>query len=482
MIRKNRSSLPPRISVIMPTHNRAEYIAQAVESVIAQDYPNWELIVVDDGSTDATPSVMEKFPLPNIRYLRQERQGPAAARNAAIEKARGALIAFLDSDDYFLPGKLSAQARLLLSRPWLGAVHSGWQRVDESGNPLGIIEPWKSAPKLNLKTWLMWKPVFLGGIMIRADKLRKAGEFNPRLYQTDDVEMMFRLAAAGCRMQWLKQPTVCYRQHSANITRDGNQQAEDLLAAVESFFTLDRLSSSVRKLEPLICDYTLRWIAFDLWRKDCLAAMVNYLERIIPIAGLSGEQLAVTWHSLLIQRGMEYRIEEKKSAALEETLCRIPLPGNPDPDRIRRILHWLYVIWWAYPRGERPKPDEIAVLLAGFTPREITKILQTAILAAPNRDSVNRITDFWSDLLKIGTVPATHRWEVTTLYLTVFSQSVFWRDFRVAVEALTRAIREGASFRALPAWGRFLQAAGEYFLSPKRQKSNRIAAAKKRIL
>lgn len=474
------SSLPS-VSIIMPTYNRVQYIRQAIESVRAQDYPDWELIVVDDGSTDATPSAVAEFASSNICYLRQDRQGPAAARNAGIAKARGALIAFLDSDDYFLPGKLIAQASLLAADSGLGAVHSGWQRVDEEGNPLQTVAPWKDAPTLDLKAWLMWKPVFLGGILIRSAWLRKVGRFNPRLFQTDDVEMMFRLAAAGCRMRWLRQSTVCYRQHPASITRDAAQQAGDLLAAVDSFFSSGTFSNQVRKLEPYVRHYTLLWIAFDLWRKDCTALMQEYLHKTLPFTKQESDQIPVVWQSQLIQRALEYGIAWEKTASLGEILCRIPLPGNPDPERIRGILQWLHMLWWEYQQGRRPEPEQMRALSSGMSPRAIAKGLQSALLGAPDPNSLVTIDAIWRDLLTTGVVPRSNRGEVTTLYLTVFSQSVFRRDARSAAAAAFRAIRHGASFSALPAWGRFLRAAAGYVFSPKEQKTNRIAAAKRRI-
>jgi glycosyltransferase involved in cell wall biosynthesis len=477
-VRSIPSPAPPLISVIMPAYNRADYIRQAVESVLSQEGPPFELIVVDDGSTDSTPDIVRGYPFESVRLLRQENQGPGAARNAGLKIARGELIAFLDSDDYYLPGKLAAQAGLLQTDRHLGAVHSGWQIVDGRGNPLQTVEPWKDAPVLNLKTWLMWKPVFLGGIMIRADWLRRAGPFNPRLFQTDDVEMMFRLAAAGCRMRWLKQPTVCYRQHSANITRDGRGQSADLMGAVDSFFSLDSLSARTRGLERDVRHYTLLWLAFDLWRKGDNARMAECLAKTIPLSLQSGEQTVITWHSHLIRRAMETGIAADKQRSLAEILFRIPLPDNPDPDFLRRRMDWLFELWWAYPRGERPDSAALIRLLAGLTPREIVKTLQTAIVAAPQKTTLEDITTFWDDLQRAGLVTAKSRHEITTLYLTVFAQAVFSRRWRLAAAALRFAARAGATGRALPAWGRFLRAALIYGFSPKSRKPNTIAQIK----
>ncbi|MCK4819314.1 glycosyltransferase family 2 protein, partial [bacterium] len=110
----------PNVSVIIPTCNRAEYITQAIDSVLAQTYTDYEIIVVDDGSTDNTKEVMEPY-MDRIRYIYQENAGVSAARNTGIKAAKGDWVAFLDSDDEWLPGKLAVQIRAVERHPQLVA-------------------------------------------------------------------------------------------------------------------------------------------------------------------------------------------------------------------------------------------------------------------------------------------------------------------------------------------------------------------------
>ena len=105
----------PFVSVIIPTHNRSWILKEAVDSVLAQDGSDFELIVVDDGSTDGTPALLRSYG-ERLIALRQENRGVSAARNTGIRHASGSLIAFLDSDDRWLPGKLRAQAAFFDSR------------------------------------------------------------------------------------------------------------------------------------------------------------------------------------------------------------------------------------------------------------------------------------------------------------------------------------------------------------------------------
>jgi GT2 family glycosyltransferase len=125
----------PLVSVIIPVYNCERFVAEALRSVLAQDYPNLEVIVVDDGSTDATVSIVESLG-PRIRLLRQRNLGPAAARNRAVQASAGEYLAFLDGDDAWLPGKVSAQVEFAQAHPEYPIVftENGYWRPDSSGN------------------------------------------------------------------------------------------------------------------------------------------------------------------------------------------------------------------------------------------------------------------------------------------------------------------------------------------------------------
>lgn len=113
--------IEPTVSVIIPTYNRAKFISDAIQSVITQTYRNIEIIVVDDGSTDGTKDVLSPF-MDKIRYYHTENMGPAHARNVGMKAASGKYIAFLDSDDLYLPGKLELQVAFMEAHPEVGMV------------------------------------------------------------------------------------------------------------------------------------------------------------------------------------------------------------------------------------------------------------------------------------------------------------------------------------------------------------------------
>jgi glycosyltransferase involved in cell wall biosynthesis len=125
----------PRVTAAITTYNRAGYVAGAVASVLGQTYRDYEILVIDDGSTDDTAEALRPFE-GRIRFHEQENQGRAAARNSALRLATGEYIAFLDSDDLWLPDKLTREVRALDARPSVGMVHGHVEMIDDAGEPL----------------------------------------------------------------------------------------------------------------------------------------------------------------------------------------------------------------------------------------------------------------------------------------------------------------------------------------------------------
>ena len=116
--------IEPFINVIIPTFNRSEELKRALRSVFAQDYPHFDVWVIDDGSTDNTPQVIEEFSTQkNLNYIKTENRGVSAARNTGILKSKGEWCAFLDSDDEWLPHKLSRQVEFIRKNPTIPLVH-----------------------------------------------------------------------------------------------------------------------------------------------------------------------------------------------------------------------------------------------------------------------------------------------------------------------------------------------------------------------
>jgi glycosyltransferase involved in cell wall biosynthesis len=265
-----------KVSIIIPAYNGDRYIEEAIDSILAQTYNDYEIIVVDDGSTDNTAQVVQQYGK-QIQYLSQTNQGVAASRNLGLTAAKGEYIAFLDQDDLFLPQKLLSQVTLLEENPSLGIANSGWQIVDQQGQVKAAVEPWEKIPELNLADLIIWKPVFLGAMLFRHSWLKRLEGFDITLEQTPDVDLVLRLAALGCPAAWVKQTTVKYRQHKDNASNNTLLQARELDEILVKFFTQDNLSPEVKSLASESRYQSLIWSAWRLHQTGYLTEMSDYL-------------------------------------------------------------------------------------------------------------------------------------------------------------------------------------------------------------
>ena len=284
----------PQVSVVIPVYNGERYLAAAIDSVFAQTYQNFEIIVIDDGSKDNTSKVLQQYG-DRIRAVYQTNRGVAIARNHGIKLAQGKWIAFLDADDIFLPDKLASQLAFAASHPHLGMIHSGWRRVDEAGNLLTVVEPWHEIPQLTLESWLRWKPVLPSAMLFQREWLDKSGGFDPRFPPAEDTELVLRLAAMGCEAAWLPQVTVNYRQHAASAMHKGLPQARSLSAVIDHFFNQPHLPEHIRWQEQQIRYNTSVWIAWYLHHTGHFPEMANYLRQSWQYSPYSAGEAIVHW-------------------------------------------------------------------------------------------------------------------------------------------------------------------------------------------
>ena len=184
----------PNISIIMPTYNRARYLKDAVDSVLAQTYQDWELIVVDDGSTDHTVEVLNQCVKQDKRiyYIHQSNLGGATARNAALTKSTGQYIAFIDDDDCWLPKKLEMQVKLMDSRPEVGFCYTRFQIYKKVEDRLekGTLFPPFLATKFEELFDAFIAP---SAAIFRKTCLDQAGWFNVQHSRCEDFDLWLRV-------------------------------------------------------------------------------------------------------------------------------------------------------------------------------------------------------------------------------------------------------------------------------------------------
>lgn len=304
--------MQPRISIIVPTYNCDRYLPAAIDSVRRQTYTLYELIVVDDGSTDQTQQILQHYGRQlgdRFRSVYQPNQGVAIARNQGIQLARGEFIAFLDADDTFLPDKLAAQVAVFEAHPHLGMVHSGWQRVTAQGEVLMQVEPWHQIPQLDLETWLRWKPVLPSAMMFQRDWLVRSGGFDPRFPPAEDTELVLRLSLMGCQAAWLQQITVNYRQHEDSAMHHGLPQARSLSAVIDHFFTLPNLPESIQLLERQVRYSTLTWIAWYLYHTGHYPEMRQSLQQAWRYSSYSPTETLVQWADSFTRFSQQWGVE-----------------------------------------------------------------------------------------------------------------------------------------------------------------------------
>jgi glycosyltransferase involved in cell wall biosynthesis len=229
--------MAPLVSVIIPNYNYAQYLPQALDSVVAQTYPNVEIIVVDDGSTDESHAILRKY-RDRIRLFQQHREGVSVARNRGAQESKGELIAFLDADDLWLPTKLERQVAKFIEDPDIGLVHCGWEAIDKSGvvsDPhLDGMDGWVAKELLLLRRPAVH--VVGSGAVVTRDVFEKIGGFDTRLSTSADWDFSYRVAISR-RVAFVPEVLVQYRQHGTNMHANIRLMEHDTLLAFSKAFT-----------------------------------------------------------------------------------------------------------------------------------------------------------------------------------------------------------------------------------------------------
>jgi glycosyltransferase involved in cell wall biosynthesis len=205
------------ISIVMAAKNYAKFLPQAVESAFAQTHADWELLIIDDGSTDATPRVVQQFLAdPRVKYVRSDFLGQSRAKNLGARLSRGEYIAYLDADDAWEPTKLEKQLKLF-DRPEVGVVFSGRKLIDENGKITG--EPPANYPKGKVLTNIFTQNfVCFSTVMLRREVFEFVGGFDPGIDLAIDYDLWLRVAK-HYEFDYVPEPLVLYRTGHGNLSQ-----------------------------------------------------------------------------------------------------------------------------------------------------------------------------------------------------------------------------------------------------------------------
>ena len=250
----------PKVSVVIPTCNRAAFLRAAIESVLSQTFQDFEIIVIDDASRDETPEMVRALGDGRIRYLRHEsRKGQGATRNAGIREARGDYVALLDDDDEWLPEKLRRQVALLERAPAkLGLIYTGFFKVDASSKRvLSEVRPQQRGEVFDALARGNWIGT-CSTVLLRRICFDRAGYFDEDLASGADYDMWVRVAR-HFQVDCIEEPLVLYRVHAERIStsRDTTiRGVESLLRKHAAYFSTDSKNHS-RRYCNLGIDYCL---------------------------------------------------------------------------------------------------------------------------------------------------------------------------------------------------------------------------------
>lgn len=236
----------PAVSVIIPTYNSAQFLGQAIQSVLDQSFKDFELLVVDDGSTDNTHQVVQSIVDARIRYLQQANAGVSGARNTGIAASHGAYIVFLDADDLLRSQALQVMVRALELDSCGQLVAGGYLEVDKENRPLRVVRPWQRNQDLSFENWLTSCPFIIGAIMVRRECLDRVGGFDTSLERCEDWDLWLHLARSGCRMMWVEELIVRYRVYPGTRAGDGRLMRDGALAVLNKVLAADELAPRLK--------------------------------------------------------------------------------------------------------------------------------------------------------------------------------------------------------------------------------------------
>jgi glycosyltransferase involved in cell wall biosynthesis len=237
----------PTITTIIPAYNQGHFLADAINSVLAQTYQDFEIVVVDDGSTDDTAAIAQSFTDPRVRYIYKQNGGLSSARNEGLRHAQGQFISYLDCDDCFLPEKLEILIGEMSNYPDLGLVAGQAVPVDEHGRHIG--KTFATPLPADLRQLLLGNPLHVGSVLVRRNWQEQVGFFDETLRSYEDWDMWLRLARAGCQMAYVPKPVSLYRFHTAQMTRDGRQMTTATFAVLDKLFNDPDLPVDWRTLQ-----------------------------------------------------------------------------------------------------------------------------------------------------------------------------------------------------------------------------------------
>lgn len=238
----------PAVSVVVPAYNCAAYIAEALDSVFAQTFRDFEVVVVNDGSPDTQELERALEPYrERIVYLRQENRGVSAARNTGIRTARASLVAFLDADDLWEPFYLEDQVAAMHAEPALAARYPNtliFGDVPQAGKTFMEVNP--SEGEADIEALLTQRCTVGNSVTARREAVIGAGLFDEELKRSEDFDLWLRILARGGRLGYTRRVLARYRRYAGSLSSDHVEMASDILRVLDKAERTLELSDAQR--------------------------------------------------------------------------------------------------------------------------------------------------------------------------------------------------------------------------------------------
>lgn len=359
----------PRVSVIIPTYNSARFIAATIDSVLAQSYRDFEIIVVDDGSTDDTRRVLQPY-LDRIRYIHQPNSERSVARNHALRHAAGEYVAFLDSDDLWAPEKLARQTAVLDAHPQVSLAFTRARYVDETGRPVSFCgqdfdgEPGEEVTVADYTIPLLGGNVVAGGgstVLARRNMLDAVGGFDLDLVQSEDWDMWLRLAGMG-PFAYIPEALTSYRVYGwpklLNRQMDPESIEQHLRIVDKNLAGWQGDESEKKRLRDAAQRAALLLAALAAYQLGAVPAAQGYLRQAARVDATLNRRAGLLW--LVVDRAKMIETDtgsyEEALAFARRTLDGLPAEMTPQRPSYGQVAGWLFVsgAFQQYEKGNLP--------------------------------------------------------------------------------------------------------------------------------